>query len=144
MPKSRVSNSLLLITTVPLVLSMLGCALTPDSDLEAFCSMVALLSNPERYDGKIIQTEGVLLIAFESDSIWLSKEHLRAGVVANSIGIVPPYKDQEFYAGMRRLTGTYVLIEGRFHKGNRREIGAPRGAIKEITRVIPLDRELRE
>ena len=146
MPKSHRRHFLLICASVLIAVAPPGCASKsePAPKLDEYCSMVALLSDPERYDGRVIETEGVLLIEFEGDSIWLSQEHFEARIVANSIGVVPPYENPDFYAAMRRLNGTYVLIRGLFNKGNPREIGTPRGAISEISKLIPLDPKFRE
>jgi hypothetical protein len=115
-----------------LAATLASCTLSQESPepIVCYCSMVSLLADPERYDGKRVPTEGVATIGFEASAIYLSKEDARHHVLSNGIGIALP-EDPTPRNDFRHLEGKYVLGEGRFHQPHPLESGW-RGFITEI------------
>lgn len=96
-------------------------------------TMIQLLSNPEKYDGKLVRVIGVGNLEFEGDCIALSREDLKYGA-GHKIRIVLgeraiPYAEAQAY------NGKYVIVEGIFdmdYFGGHWE--AFQGAIKDVSR----------
>lgn len=100
--------------------------------------MVALVAEPQRYDGKIIRTVGFLCIEFEGDAVYVHEEDFRRGLMKNSMALrLSKSQEQQF----RHLTQTYAIIEGQVY-ANGLESGDWAGAIGNITRLEmwPVDR----
>lgn len=53
-------------------------------------SVVQLIANPERYDGKHIQLIGFLRIEFEGTAIYLHREDYEQGIARNALWINIP------------------------------------------------------
>ena len=104
--------------------------------------MTTLLANPGRYDGEIIRTEGVASIGFESDAIWLTREHLQESVMANAISILLPSENPAPWPEFEHLNRKYVYVEGRFHKANPQEVRTG-GTITDISLLYSPGEEAR-
>ena len=106
--------------------------------------MVSLLATPEQYHEKVVRTEGVATIGFESNAIFLSPSDAENGVLANGIGITLPSDKPAPWEQFRHLHRKYVVIEGRFLKPDPLEVGY-RGWIAEVTVLFaPADVEFTE
>ena len=95
-------------------------------------SMIQLIANPERYDGKLVRVIGVGNLEFENDSLWLSKEDYKYHT-DNAIWIILGDRAIE-YDDARCYNGEYVIVEGIFDKDCHGHMGAFRGTIKNINR----------
>ena len=94
-------------------------------------SMIQLIANPEKYDGKFVRVIGVGNIEFEGNCISLSKEDLKYRV-GNSIWIE---LGKDFsYKEVAQYNGEYVIVEGIFDKDDRGHLGMFYGSIKQISR----------
>ena len=81
-------------------------------------SIIDLISNPEKYDGKKIQVIGVARFEFECNALYLSKESFIYYLSKNALILegspdFKPIKDIDEYHGK------YVLIEGYFYKNQK-------------------------
>lgn len=95
-------------------------------------TMVDLLSNPQKYDGKLIRVIGVGNLEFEGDCIALSKEDLKFDI-GHQIWIelgerAIPYSEAQTY------NGKYVIVEGIFDMDDTGHMGMFQGAIKDVNR----------
>lgn len=95
-------------------------------------TMIQLLSNPEKYDGKLVRVVGVGNLKFEGDCIALSREDLKYGA-GHKIRIVLgeraiPYAEAQAY------NGKYVIVEGFFDMDYTGPWEAFQGAIKDVSR----------
>ena len=98
-------------------------------------SMIQLIAAPQKYHNKLIRVIGVSHIGFESNSIWLNKEHYRNNVIYNSLWIKPNYTILKTTAKkLQKMNGNYVLIEGYFNQNNKGHFGMYIGTIEEISR----------
>jgi hypothetical protein len=94
--------------------------------------MVALVANPQRYDGKRVRVVGFLYIRYES-GIFIHKEDCRYGLTFNALELrLSPSQRQRY----KNLSFHYVLIEGVVHpsKSPGAEWG---GEMGDITRLEP-------
>ena len=102
-------------------------------------SMIQLISNPEKYDGKFVRVKGVGNIEFEGNYISLSKEDWKYHT-GNSIWI-------EFGPALslnnpEEYNGEYVIVEGIFDKDNNGHLDMFHGSIKNINRYDPSNANL--
>lgn len=100
---------------------------------EANPSLINLIADPDRYDGKIIWTTGVARVEYEGFRIYLTKQDAKHHVFENSI-VFDPTGARIDLERMRKLSGEYVQIGGRFvTRAHPDESGARLGAITEIS-----------
>lgn len=95
-------------------------------------SMVQLIANPEKYDGKLITVIGFMEIGDENDLIYSHHEDDEHGILANAIWfeITPMIKEKS-----EILSGNYVLLTGRFTAKRVNYDPVAVGGIKEISRA---------
>lgn len=74
--------------------------------------LVALLANPERFDGKLVAVEGFLNLEFEGDAIYSSRSDFDAMLLGNAIWVDGPKFEEP--AARRALSGRHVDLTGRF------------------------------
>ncbi|MCP3875093.1 MAG: hypothetical protein GY699_18315 [Desulfobacteraceae bacterium] len=102
-------------------------------------SLINLIATPEKYHDKTIRVIGVSNIAFEGNSIYLSKEHWANFVMKNAIWITPNYKAiGKTEKELSEFNGRYVLIEGVFNKNDNGHMGLFSGSIDNVTRFQPV------
>ena len=77
-------------------------------------SMVALIASPNRFDGKLIRTYGVLCLTKqdEGDALYLHEEDLRFAIDSNSLSL---HMNEEEKRRFRAANLRHVLLEGTFH-----------------------------
>jgi hypothetical protein len=110
-----------------------------DSSKPIDVGMIALLSAPEKYEGRLVRTHGFLCIEFEGDAVYFHEEDYRHGLTGNSFALRLSKLQREQF---KNLSLKYVLIEGTVHaKGLERTDGWS-GAIAKISRLEawPIDR----
>ena len=101
--------------------------------------MVALVANPERYEGKLIRTVGFMCIEFEGDAIYVHEEDYRHALTKNSMALrLSELHRKQF----KELSLRYVVIEGIVYANGPESTNMWAGAIGKITRleVWPADR----
>ena len=113
-------------------------------------SMVALLANPEKYNGKKVRVTGFLHVQFEDNAIYLHKDDADYLIGENALWVAyakepnlqPICKDKFSASGAKQrfFDGRYVLIEGRFNMKNHGHLGAFSGAIEDVSRILELRR----
>src|SRR5712692_9436267 len=72
--------------------------------------MVALLTAPQKYQGKFIRTIGFVCIEFEGDALYLHEEDYRYGLTKDSFALRLTDSQRKQFKSMSLK---YVLIEGR-------------------------------
>jgi len=97
--------------------------------------MIQLLSDPHRYDGKVILTYGFFNLRPNDNGLWLHKEDLDSALWKNSFSVeLTPEQQQRF----KSMNQTYVVIQGTLHsKGNQDEM-LNSGTITDITVLKPI------
>ena len=93
-------------------------------------SIIQLIANPEKYDGKVVRFEGATNIEFEGNGIYLSKEHRKAHVQSFAIWMDLTAEQAK---GRKWLNGNYCIVEGTFHAADRGHMGLYMGSLSDIT-----------
>ena len=95
-------------------------------------SMVQLIAEPEKYDGKLIRVIGVGNLEFEGNYLSLSKqdyEHCTGNDIWIELGSrTIPYDEAVKY------NGQYVIVEGIYDKDDKGHFSSFFGSIKQINR----------
>jgi len=93
-------------------------------------SIVQLIANPEKYDGKVVQVTGFLRLEFEGNAIYLHEDDYRHGITKNGLMVVRNLKVDE---KADKFDLHYVVLEGTFDAGNHGNMGLNSGTITNIT-----------
>lgn len=102
-------------------------------------SIIELIANPEKYNGKAIQVEGFLNIEFEGTALYLHKEDLDYSISKNAIWV--SFKSKEEVFELKDKFGRkYVLLEGTFSSESNGHFGLFSGSIRDITRLDILEK----
>lgn len=92
-------------------------------------SMIRLIANPEKFEGKKVLIVGYVVVGFESNAIYLSKEDFENGLVPNSLAL--PYDE----IVKEKFSNKYCIIEGEYDSEFTGHLGANvSGGIKNISR----------
>lgn len=115
-----------------LVLSVLaGAALTAvGGEVPTNVSLIQLIANAEKYDGKLVQIQGYLRIDFEGTAVYLHREDYQNGLTKNGL-----WANVSLAPEQMKFDQQYVLIEGIFDAHNKGHLGLWSGAIKDLKRV---------
>jgi uncharacterized membrane protein YcgQ (UPF0703/DUF1980 family) len=98
---------------------------------EPFVSLIQLIANPEKYDGKQVQVTGFLRLEFEGNRIFLHKEDYTYNIVENAVRIgVTKEQGQD----LKDKNMHYVSVVGTF-KAGKRGTSNPNGTILKIAAV---------
>jgi hypothetical protein len=95
-------------------------------------TLVRLIANPEKFDGKLIRVIGFLRLEFEGNVLYLHREDYENAILGDGIWVdVTPV--------VAKLSATlnmnYVLLEGIFSAGERGHMGMWSGTIKQVRRA---------
>lgn len=94
--------------------------------------MVALLSAPQNYNGKVIRTWGFLNLRSDDDGLFLHEEDLRIPLLKNSFKLdLTAEQEQQF----KNLNLTYVILEGTMRSDGPDSSALTSGTITHITLV---------
>ena len=85
-----------------------------DTYVECFCSVIKLVSSPEKYDGRIITASGVVGFIHNEPFIFLSTEHERLKLIENAIKIEVSGLNEDLYKKLKKSKGKYVEVYGKF------------------------------
>jgi hypothetical protein len=97
-------------------------------------SMIQLIANPQKFDGKHIRIIGFLRIEFEGNALYFHREDYQIGLLKNAIWVdVTPEMEKQ----PSELNMQYVLLEGIFSANEKGHLDAFSGSIKHINRVMP-------
>src|SRR5690349_3580523 len=113
-------------------------------------SLLRLLANPEKYDGKKVRISGFLHVQFEDNAIYFHKDDADHLIGSNALWVdyienpnLQPICKDKFASSGANVTffdGRYVLIEGQFNMRRRGHMGAFSGTIEKASRVLELRR----
>ncbi len=95
-------------------------------------TLVQLIANPEKFDGKLIRVIGFLEIEFEGNVLYLHREDYENAILGDGIWVdVTP----EMTKNSKSLSKKYVLLEGIFSARERGHMDLWSGSLKNIRRV---------
>jgi hypothetical protein len=92
--------------------------------------MVALVAEPEKYDGKVVRTIGLASIHFEGDALYLHEEDYRYGNLKNAVALRLTEAQRKQFSS---LDLKHVIVQGTMY-ANGDESWDLAGAIGDITR----------
>jgi hypothetical protein len=96
-------------------------------------SVVQLIAEPQKYDGKEVRFIGFLRIEFEGDAVYLHREDYEFGISQNALWIDIPHgmtKQQQDAVNMR-----YVICVGIFRASRHGHMGMFSGEISDVQRL---------
>lgn len=95
-------------------------------------SLLTLIENPDKYDGKVVLVEGVFAFYFSESKLFASMEWYRHSIFINSVSLRLDVNAKEInkYASW---TGKYVAVQGVFDAKDRGPLGGSSGAIKDVS-----------
>jgi hypothetical protein len=95
-------------------------------------TLVRLIANPEKFDGKLIRVIGFLRLEFEGNVLYLHHEDYENAILGDGIWVdVTPVVAKQ----SATLNMNYVLLEGIFSAGERGHMGMWSGTIKQVRRA---------
>lgn len=93
--------------------------------------MAAVLANPERYDGQVVEVSGFLNLEFEGDALYQGRADFDAMLTGNALWVDGP-KFQE-PAARRALRRHFVSVTGRFNAGRHGHGGLFAGQLDDVS-----------
>jgi hypothetical protein len=95
-------------------------------------SLINLIVNPDKYNGKHVSVVGYLNLEFEGDALYLHKEDYLASIAKNSVWV---HINQFKLKQSGKCNKHYVIINAVFDAGDTGHMGMFGGALKDITRL---------
>ncbi|MGA8269216.1 MAG: hypothetical protein WCC76_16050 [Candidatus Acidiferrales bacterium] len=95
-------------------------------------TMVQLIANPQKFDGKVIRVIGFLRLEFEGNVLYLHREDYENSILGDGIwvNVTPEMKKQSDVLNMH-----YVILEGFFSSRDHGHMGMWSGTITQIRRA---------
>lgn len=100
----------------------------------ATISLINLIANPDKYNGKQIRIMGYLHLEFEGNGLYLHKEDYDHAIIKNAIWVDVEPKHPEF-TNLKQYSDHYVIMEGTFDSHMNGHMDVYSGSIKDITRL---------
>lgn len=100
-------------------------------------SIIQLISNPEKYDGKFIDVTGFIKIEFEGTALYLHQEDYKNHIFNNSIWL--NISKDKIYEFEKECSEKYGSITGTFKAELKGHFGAFSGTITNIKGIYPND-----
>lgn len=97
-----------------------------------FISLLALIQNPEMFDGQLVRVIGLCSFGFETNAMWGATEYYNQSLTKNAIWLALPDG-----MDMSGLHGKVMLVEGVFSAQDKGHLGLYSGSIDKITRIEP-------
>jgi hypothetical protein len=95
-------------------------------------SIIQLISNPEKFDGKCVRLIGFVHLEFEGDAMYLHEVDYENRLTKNGLWLEI---SEDFYGkDKQKYTHKYVLVEGIFSANNEGYMNLFSGAIENIKR----------
>lgn len=95
-------------------------------------TMVQLIANSEKFDGRLVRVIGFLRLEFEGNVLYLHREDYENAILGDGVWVDTT---AEVMKQSKTLNMQYVLIEGTFSSSDRGHMGMWSGAIKKIRRA---------
>lgn len=96
-------------------------------------SMIELIANPEKFDGKRVIVEGFVHFEFEGNALYFHEEDYRGGLWQNgiSLGVTPAQEEQYTVAESK-----YCSVIGTFHATPPKHFSLWSGHLSDITEIF--------
>jgi len=96
-------------------------------------SLVCLLANSEKYDGKPVRIIGFLNLDWESDALYLHKEDYLASIYLNGLWV---HVNQLKLKNAAECNRKYVAVEGIFDAKDHGHENLWAGALRDVTSLV--------
>jgi hypothetical protein len=97
-------------------------------------SLVELIANPERFQGRRVSVRGYVRLEFEGNAVYLSKESYESRSTRDALWLDAPAQSPLAKPGTKWGPG-YASVLGRFDAFQRGHLGMYSGTITETTRI---------
>lgn len=94
-------------------------------------SLITLIANPDRYEGRVVRVIGFVQLEFEGNAIYLHEEDFRRAITDNALWLDAPKNFRGYEAG------SYAIVEGTFTSKQHGHMGMFSGEIMNVTRLEP-------
>jgi hypothetical protein len=94
-------------------------------------SLLALIAEPAKYDGRKVAVTGYLRLEEEGDAVYLHEEDYRQGLTSNGLWV------NVGSACAKTPDQQYVRLEGTFDAKDQGHLNLWSGALKDVTRCEP-------
>lgn len=101
--------------------------------------LVALLADPERFDGKLVTVDGFLNLKYEGDAIYQSRSDFDEMLTGNALWVDGPKFDEP--RARRDLSGRNVSVTGRFDAEMHGHFGMYAGGLGATAIRVRLNRD---
>jgi hypothetical protein len=99
-------------------------------------SLITLIAQPEKFDGKPVRVIGYVHFQFEGDGLYVSQADFEHSIFRNGLWIDPPSGFESDSAPARRQPNDqYVIVEGIFSAQDGGHFGMWSGALHHVTRL---------
>ena len=106
----------------------------PESEIDTI-SLIQLIAEPEKYEGKIVRVHGFVHREFESSSIYLHREDHEHGITSNALWLS---SGKCVSRGGKPFNTAYALVEGRFTGASHGHLGLWSGEIQDVQRCVEM------
>lgn len=94
-------------------------------------SIISLIANPERYNGKTIRVEGYISLEFEGSAIYLDRSHFENNLSINAIWLkLDEWGKKQTYCHL-----AYCFVQGVFKADEKGHFSSFSGSIHTIYRM---------
>lgn len=100
---------------------------------DTFFSLVQLVANPEKYDGKRVAVIGFLKLQFEGNELFIHRDDWENGISKNGVWVDVNSAVSEH---AEELNEHYVLIVGTFSATNKGHMGMASGSIASVCNAV--------
>ena len=113
----------------------------PSEPVYTEVSLIRLIANPEKYDGKPVMIEGVAYLDSKDgiNAIFLTREDKRAGNGVNGIFLI----FSPSISGMDRLNDRYVFARGIFRANMKGHLDSFSASLTDVTLIKPLQMDVK-
>lgn len=108
-----------------------------DDSMPIDVSMIQLIANPEKFDGRKVMVTGFMNLEFEGDALYLHRDDFVYGQMKNGLGLTLSERQAK---AARRWSRHYVRVEGVFNAREAGHFGMYAASIGQVTRIAGLGR----
>jgi hypothetical protein len=98
-------------------------------------SLVDLIANPARWNGKRVIVDGFMHLEFEGNAIYVSEQDCRHFITKNGVWV--DFREGS-YGEAQALNDHYVRVQGTFDSKQRGHLGLWSGTLDDIDRTLQL------
>jgi hypothetical protein len=106
-----------------------GSSVAPESPTDV--SIVQLIANPDKFDGKLVSLIGFIHIGREQDLIFLGQEDFNHALAQNALWF---HLSEQMGKDWQKLNRNYVSVVGVFSARHEGPYGCPNGGVSSIKR----------